>query len=117
MALFHFVEWLLLWFQERRAFVFDWDAGNSMKSLIKHGVSIEEIETIFEVGQIAPLGVQTSPEVTEERLGILGLSSRGRVILVVFTLRNGKVRPISGRVANRKEREFYAKTRKAIERI
>jgi len=107
MAQFKFVEWLLLWLQENSYFEFDWDTGNRTKNATKHSVRTEEAEEVFTMGRAAPLGVQTIPVVHEERLGIVGATSEGRVLHVVFTLRDGKVRPISARPAHRKERELY----------
>jgi uncharacterized DUF497 family protein len=107
MAKFKFIEWLLLWLQESSRFEFDWDEGNRTKSATKHSVRTEEAEEVFTTGQAAPLGVQISPAAPEERLGIVGTTSGGRILHVVFTLRDGKVRPISARPAHKKEREFY----------
>ena len=107
MAKFRFVEWLLLWLLETAQFEFEWDEGNRSKSAAKHSVTTAEAEEVFQLGQAAPLGVQVSPEVPEERLGIVGPTAGGRVLHVVFTLREGKVRPISARPAHKKERELY----------
>ena len=107
MAKFKFVEWLLLWLQENSHVEFDWDEGNRTKSATKHAVRTEETEEVFTLGQAAPLGVQVSPAVHEERLGIVGTTSEGRILHVVFTLRDGKVRPISTRPAHKKERGLY----------
>ena len=107
MAKFKFVEWLIFWLQETLQFQFDWDEGNSAKSAAKHGVTTEETEEVFELGQAAALGVQVSPSVSEERLGIVGVTAAGRILHVVFTLRAGKVRPISTRPAKKDEREYY----------
>lgn len=107
MATFQFVEWLLLWLQENSHFEFDWDQGNQTKSAAKHAVRTDEAEEVFTTGQAAPLGVQISPVVNEERLGIVGTTSAGRILHVVFTLRDGKIRPISARPAHTKERELY----------
>jgi len=107
MARFRFVEWLLLWLQENSHFEFDWDEGNRTKSAAKHAVRTAEAEEIFALGQAAPLGVQISPVAHEERLGIVGPTSKGRLLHVVFTIRDGKVRPISARPAHKKERELY----------
>ncbi|MBI4371999.1 MAG: BrnT family toxin [Elusimicrobia bacterium] len=107
MAKFKFVEWLFLWLQETSRFEFNWDDGNRTKSTTKHSVTTTEAEEVFLLGQAAPLGVQISPEAPEERLGIVGTTSGGRSLHVVFTLREGKVRPISARPAHKKEREFY----------
>lgn len=107
MAKFKFVEWLIHWLQETSGFQFEWDEGNSLKSAAKHGVTPEETEEVFLLGQAAPLGVQVSPEAPEERLGIVGPNYTGRILQVVFTLRGGKIRPISARPAGKKERTFY----------
>ena len=107
MAKFKFVEWLLLWLQENSHFEFDWDAGNRTKSATKHSVKTEEAEEVFTIGQAVPLGVQISPLAQEERLGIVGATSEGRILHLVFTLRDGKVRPISARPAHKKEKELY----------
>lgn len=65
-----------------------------------------------------PLGRQVFPEVDEERLGLVGPTSDGRLLMVVFTLRNGKIRPISARPAHKKERVIYEKyLRKILERV
>lgn len=107
MAKFKFVEWLLLWLSEEAHFAFQWDAGNLTKSSAKHAVSVEETEQVFLLRQAAPLGVQVSPPVPEERLGIVGPTFEGRLLHVVFTMREGKIRPISARPAKRPERDFY----------
>ncbi|MBI3551550.1 MAG: BrnT family toxin [Elusimicrobia bacterium] len=107
MAKFKFVQWLLLWLQESSRFQFEWDEGNTTKSSSKHGVTPAETEEIFRLGQAQPLGMQISPEVPEERLAIVGSTRTGRTLHVVFTLRNGKIRAISGRPAGKKERKAY----------
>ena len=77
------------------------------KSTAKHGVAPDETEEVFLLKQAAPLGVQVSPEAPEERLGIIGPNYSGRILQVGFTLRGGKIRPISARPAGRKERRLY----------
>ena len=104
MAKFRFIEWLLVWIQETTHYEFEWDGGNQTKSLTKHLVTTEEVEEVFRIGPAAPLGIQTSPEVIEQRLGIVGTTASGRVLHVVFTLRTDKVRPISARPAHKKRK-------------
>ena len=96
---------------------FEWDQGNSTKSLLKHGVSASEVEALFNMKLAVPLGRQVSPEVDEERLCLVGPTDTGRMISIVFTLRDGRIRPISSRVASRKERVLYEKIRKTLEGI
>lgn len=116
MAKFKFVEWLLPWLLETTRFEFEWDEGNRTKSAAKHAVATQEAEEVFMSGQAAPLGVQISPETCEERLGIVGPTSVGRILHVVFTMRGGKVRPVSARPAHKKEREFYEEYLREISR-
>jgi len=117
MAQFRFVLWLAYWYLQNDLFEFEWDRGNLRKSQDKHSVSPEEIESVFEVKLGVPLGRQVSPAVAEERLNLVGPTNEGRMISVVFTLRDGRVRPISGRDASRKERKLYEEVRKALEKL
>lgn len=107
MAKFKFVQWLLLWLTQSTAFEFEWDEGNTQKSSAKHGIVPAEAEEVFAMGQAQPLGVQVSPEVSEERVGIVGATIAGRILHIVFTFRQGKVRVISSRPAKRRERKSY----------
>ncbi len=117
MGQFRFVAWLLLWYIQKDAFEFEWDDGNSSKSVTKHGIELTEVESVFELRLAAPMGEQVSQPIHEERLCIVGPSHKGRLISVVFTLRDGKVRPISSRKANRKEKTKYEEIRKITEGI
>lgn len=107
MAKFLFIEWLLTWLLEKQDHQFEWDSGNQTKSRSKHGIETKEIEEVFKSGLAVPLGVQISPKVSEERLGIVGPTANGKLLHGVFTLRDGRVRPISGRLAHKKERMKY----------
>ena len=51
--------------------------------------------------------IQISPAVNEQRLGVVGPTLSGKLLQVAFTLREGRVRPISSRPANPKERKQY----------
>lgn len=117
MGQFRFVAWLLLWYIQKDTFEFDWDDGNSSKSVTKHGIETTEVESVFDLRLASPMGEQVSPPVHEERLCLVGPSLTGRLISVVFTLREGKVRPISSRKANRKEKARYEEVRKIIEGV
>ena len=118
MAKFEYIEWLLLWLLETKTFKFEWDRGNSSKSILKHGVLQNEVEEVFTLGQALPIGVQVRPVVPEERLAIVGPTFANRMLIVVFTLRNGRIRPISVRPAHKKEKGQYETIlRKIAERI
>lgn len=87
------------------------------KSQVKHSVGLDEVEAVFSLKMGVPLGRQVTPEVDEERLCIVGPSFVGTMISVVFTLREGHVRPISARNASRKERRLYEEIRQALEKL
>ncbi|MBI2981844.1 MAG: BrnT family toxin [Deltaproteobacteria bacterium] len=117
MAKFKFTLWLAYWYLQDQNFEFQWDKGNSTKSVVKHGVTEEEVESVLTLKMAVPIGRQVSPTVTEERLCVIGPSQEGRMISIVFTLRDGRVRPISSRIANRKERRLYEEIRKTIQKL
>ena len=117
MAHFKFIIWLAYWYQQSEIFDFEWDTGNYKKSLAKHDVSTEEIENLFKTKMAVPLGRQIIPSVDEERLCIIGPTDTGRMLSVVFTLRDGRVRPISGRPAGKKERRLYEEIDKALKNL
>ncbi len=109
---FRFIIWLAYWYSQSESFEFEWDEGNLTKSINKHGVTKETVESVFEIKLAIPIGRQIAPSVDEERLCIVGPSFDGRLISVVFTLRDGRVRPISSRPASKKEQRFYENLRK-----
>jgi uncharacterized DUF497 family protein len=109
--------WLAYWYLQNAEFDFEWDQGNSTKSFFKHGIDSDEVESVFHLRMGAPIGEQLSPAVDEQRLCVVGPSFSGTILSIVFVLRNGRVRPISSRTANKKEKKLYEKIRKEIEKI
>ena len=107
MAQWEFVEWLLFWILETSHFEFEWDEGNATKSQKKHGVEIHEVEAVFRSGLALPLGIQISPLVPEQRLGLIGPTINGKLLQIAFVIRDGRVRVISARPAHKKERIKY----------
>jgi uncharacterized DUF497 family protein len=87
---------------------FEWDDGNGRKSQAKHGVSQPEAEQVF---FNRPLFVSEDERHSrdERRFHALGQTDAARRLHVSFTLRqDGKrLRVISARDMNRKERAFY----------
>jgi len=107
MAQWEFVEWLLFWLLETSHFEFEWDEGNKSKNATKHGITTQEVEAVFRSSLALPLGIQQSPVVPEQRLGLVGPTLDKRLLQVAFVLREGRVRVISARPAHRKERKQY----------
>ena len=109
MATFRFIQWIVDWIENQTQFAFDWDLGNRTKNVIKHEITIEEAESVFEqVEAIRMLGEQVSPEVDEQRFGLLGLTSDLKHVFVCFTIRGTGIRIINVRKMNKKERRLYA---------
>ena len=116
-AKFRFAQWLWDWLFAQSRFAFEWDAGNSIKSLDKHGVTCEEAEEVFTERRFIPLGEQHQPPCPEPRFGVLGETAKGELMFLAFTLRNQNIRVISARPMNKKERKFYASLRQKRIRV
>jgi len=85
---------------------FDWDQGNINKNWDKHRVHHLECEEIFFneplVTKVEKRGVSQ-----EERVSALGVTNEGRFLFVVFAIRRGRIRVVSARDMNKKERKIY----------
>lgn len=112
MAQFEFVEWLVSWLLAQDEFSFEWDHGNSVKSVQKHRVDTESAEQVFMNRDfLIPLGIQVAPSANEPRFGALGMDLLGRELSVCFTIREGKIRVISVRPMSQMERKKYVSLR------
>ena len=89
---------------------FDWDHGNILK-VFKHGVTRDEIESIFRIGLFIQPDLLHSD--SEERFRAVGKSERGHYVFIVFTIRSRGghrlIRPISARFMHAKEIAVYEK--------
>lgn len=90
----------------KRVNEFEWDKGNTDKNFLKHNVSNEECEEVFFDNQ-KRLYRDALHSDKESRSIIFGKTKRGRLLFIVFTVRNEKIRVISARDANKKERNLY----------
>ena len=86
--------------------VFQWDAGNKYKSLLKHGITNLEAESIF-YDDNKIIYFDTTHSNTENRYICIGKSIFGRVLFSYFTVRNTKIRVIGTRPANKKNKTEY----------
>lgn len=88
---------------------FEWDEGNIDKNWVKHGVSNSEIEETF-LDPHKKLGHDIHHSTEDEiRFILLGKTNLQRLLFVVFTIRLEKIRVISARNLNKKERPLYEK--------
>jgi uncharacterized protein len=85
---------------------FEWDSQKEAANRKKHGVSFEEAATSFADPRSLTI---PDPEhsVEEDRFLLLGLSYRGRLLVVVHTDRGDNLRVISARKATINERNQY----------
>jgi hypothetical protein len=85
---------------------FDWDKGNRHKSWRKHSVQPKEAEEIF-FNEPLIIFDDVKHSESEKRYLAHGVSKKSRKLTVVFTLRDEKVRIISARPMNKKDRDYY----------
>lgn len=90
---------------------FDWDGGNILKNLIKHGLSKSAIEDFFKKSPWIGPDVKHSDE--ETRFLAVGYHRSGKPMIVAFTIRvfygANLIRPISARKLEPKEVQSYEK--------
>ncbi|MFZ5806530.1 MAG: BrnT family toxin [Verrucomicrobiota bacterium] len=90
---------------------FEWDSGNSLKSLTKHKVNSNESEQVFRNRPLLLLDDDTHSQ-KEVRYKAFGKTDHKRLLTVSYTLRGKKIRIISARPMHRKERKIYEKAKK-----
>ena len=85
---------------------FEWDEAKARENLKKHKVGFDEGKTIFNDPFLL-----TFPDIdtagAEERYVNIGLSIRDRVLVLIHTERQGRIRIISCRKASPRERRHY----------
>lgn len=86
---------------------FEWDAGNKGKNK-KHDVLDSESEEVFFDGEKVILK-DALHSGAEPRHIIIGQTKKGRLLFIVFTRRGRKLRIISARDVNKKEKHLYEK--------
>ena len=85
---------------------FDWDDANR-EHLAAHKVTPAEFETVMLNG---PLDLACEVVGEEQRYRSVGLTSRGRLLTVVWTIRNSKVRAVTAFSAPRSDRQAWRET-------
>jgi len=85
---------------------FDWDKGNIKKNWERHRVTHIECEEVF---FNKPLVVKEDKRQSrgEDRYYVLGKTDNERLLFVVFTIRDNKIRVISARDMSRRERRLF----------
>ena len=82
---------------------FEWDRHN-IAHLKSHRVSPHEFEEMI---RNAPLDLEYETIEGEERYKSLGLTDHGRMLVAVWTLREGKIRAVTAYPASRPLQKLY----------
>ncbi|PIP87613.1 hypothetical protein COW80_04870 [Candidatus Beckwithbacteria bacterium CG22_combo_CG10-13_8_21_14_all_01_47_9] len=87
---------------------FDWNKANKQKNLVKHKVYYyyKECEEVF-FNKPLIFFQDEKHSLKEKRYGVFGQTNNKRLLTIIFTIRNNKVRAISARDQNKKERKQY----------
>ena len=85
--------------------MFEWDADKAQSNLVKHGVSFEASQRVFDDAfSVERLDAASNPG--EPRYIVTGMAN-GVLLTVVYSERDERTRIISARKATRHEREDY----------
>lgn len=84
----------------------DWDAEKARRNVAKHGISIEEAASVF-LDPFELTVFDPDHSVVEDRFVSVGTSSAGRLLVVGYTERRGKIRVIFARRATVREQMDY----------
>lgn len=85
---------------------FEWDDIKAQRNLRKHRVSFEEARTVFG-DPFAITIADPQQSASESRFVDIGYSSRGQLLVVIYTEREANIRIISCRRASQRERRVY----------
>jgi len=89
---------------------FEWDVGKAETNHEKHGVSFSECLPVFEDDYAITIADDES-DPDEQRFVSIGTGLKERVLVVVYTYRGERIRIISARPAQGRERSQYEDSR------
>ena len=84
---------------------FEWDPDKAIVDLEKHGISFDEASLAF----FDPNAIELFDDLNSEdeiRFQLIGIS-RVRLLFVGYTLRDDRVRIVTARKANAKQKKYY----------
>lgn len=85
---------------------FEFDPAKAASNLKKHGVSFDEASTVFDDPLSSTLPDDQHSE-DEDRFITVGMSVRQRLLFVVYTETDSRIRLIGARAVTAAEREQY----------
>jgi len=86
--------------------LFEWDPNKAKLNIETHGISFDEASTAFRDPLSRTIEDPLHSE-GEDRFALIGRSIEGRLLIVVHTERDDRIRIISARLATKKERFTY----------
>ena len=86
---------------------FGWDPAKARTNRSKHGIDFEEALTVFADPLSLTVPDDAHARVGEDRFATIGMSNRGRLLVVIHSDAADAVRIISARRATRRERKDY----------
>lgn len=87
---------------------FEWDEAKHQSNLERHGLDFEDAGLVFT--DEAYVIEDTRQDYGEKRFILLGPLFE-RLVIIVFTVRDERIRIISMRKANQREQEYYTQKR------
>lgn len=91
---------------------FEWDEGN-LKHIKQHLADFRECEEVFLNKPLVITKDETHSQI-EDRFRVYGQTNKKRLLFIIFTIRGNKIRVISARNQNKKERKEFQETRGEI---
>ena len=85
---------------------FDWDDGNINKNFERHHITTNMAEEPFKDKSLLTFP-DPSHSAKEDRYNLIGQTHDKDLLFITYTIRKTKIRIISARVADKKERKFY----------
>ena len=85
---------------------FDWSKKKAAQNQRKHDVTFDEAKTVFDDAMLISF-VDHEHSIDEERYITIGMSLRGRLLMVAHTDREEHIRIISARKVAKNEEKFY----------
>lgn len=85
---------------------FEWDPNKAQSNIHKHDVDFDEASSVFDDPMFITF-LDEEHSIDEERYITIGLSIKGRLLLVAHAERNDRIRIISARKATKNEEKFY----------
>ena len=85
---------------------FELDSEKARTNLADHKITFDEAKSVF-IDPLAVSGHDPDHSYDESRYMMMGASSSGHLLAVVFTYRSDKIRLISARKVTKRERKIY----------